>query len=120
MMVLGALLEQPHASADVVLAKVRAEHGVVSTQSVYNVLRDCSEAGIVRRIQPAGAPALYELRVGDNHHHLVCRVCGSVSDVDCALGERPCLQPEERFGFEVDEAEVVWWGVCPSCQVEAE
>jgi Fe2+ or Zn2+ uptake regulation protein len=115
--VLRALAGHPHASADAVIAAARAELGAVSTQGVYNVLRDCCEAGIVRRIQPAGSPALYELRVNDNHHHMVCRECGSVVDVDCATGEAPCLEPADDVGFVVDEAEVVFWGLCPACRV---
>jgi Fur family ferric uptake transcriptional regulator len=79
------------------------------------VLRACCDAGIVRRIEPAGAPALHELRVGDNHHHMVCRQCGVVHDVDCAVGDAPCLEPSEDHGFRLDEAEVVYWGVCPEC-----
>jgi Fe2+ or Zn2+ uptake regulation protein len=114
--VLRALAERPHARADALIAAARAELGAVSTQGVYNVLRDCCEAGIVRRIEPAGSPALYELRVGDNHHHMVCRRCNAVHDVDCAVGEAPCLEPADRLGFVVDEAEVVYWGVCPACR----
>jgi Fur family ferric uptake transcriptional regulator len=115
-MVLRALEGEPHSSVDVVFNRVRADHGTVSTQGVYDVLRACVDAGIVRRIQPAGAPALYELRVDDNHHHLVCRDCGAVVDVDCAVGAAPCLEPMDRDGYEVDEAEVVYWGICPACQ----
>ena len=116
--VLRALAARPHASADVIVSAARAELGAVSGQGVYNVLRDCSEAGIVRRIQSAGAPALYELRVRDNHHHVVCRRCRAVRDVDCAGGEAPCLEPAQRLGYEVDEAEVIYWGVCPQCREE--
>jgi Fur family ferric uptake transcriptional regulator len=115
-MVLRALAERPHSAADAVIEAVRAKLGAVSTQGVYDVLRACCDAGIVRRIQPAGGPARYELRVGDNHHHLMCRHCGSVSDVDCAVGEAPCLEPSDRLGFDVDEAEVVFWGICPDCR----
>jgi Fe2+ or Zn2+ uptake regulation protein len=118
--VLKALAERPHAAADDVLAAARAELGAVSTQGVYNVLHDCCEAGIVRRIQPAGSPARYELRVGDNHHHMVCRRCGSVRDVDCAVGEAPCLDPADDLDFVIDEAEVVYWGICPDCQAAAD
>jgi Fur family ferric uptake transcriptional regulator len=113
--VLEVLAEHPHASADLVVSEVRAELGSVSTQAIYDVLRVCGEAGIVRRIEPAGAPALHELRVGDNHHHMVCRQCGVVRDVDCAVGEAPCLEPSEDHGFQLDEAEVVYWGLCPQC-----
>ena len=115
-MVLRVLADRPHAAADAIIEAVRAELGAVSTQGVYDVLRVCSDVGIVRRIQPAGGPARYELRVGDNHHHLVCRRCGAVSDVDCAVGEAPCLAPSDHGGFDVDEAEVVFWGACPECR----
>ena len=115
-MVLRVLADRPHAAADAIIEAVRAELGAVSTQGVYDVLRVCSDVGIVRRIQPAGGPARYELRVGDNHHHLVCRRCGAVSDVDGAVGEAPCLAPSDHVGFDVDEAEVVFWGTCPDCR----
>jgi len=115
-MVLRVLGDRPHAAADAIIEAVRAELGAVSTQGVYDVLRVCSDVGIVRRIQPAGGPARYELRVGDNHHHLVCRRCGAVSDVDCAVGAAPCLAPSDHLGFDVDEAEVVFWGFCPDCR----
>jgi Fur family ferric uptake transcriptional regulator len=82
---------------------------------VYDVLRALTEVGLTRRIEPAGSPARFELRVGDNHHHVVCRVCGSIADVDCALGERPCLDASETHGFTIDEAEVTYWGICPTC-----
>jgi Fur family ferric uptake transcriptional regulator len=115
-MVLRVLADRPHAATDAIIEAVRAELGAVSTQGVYDVLRACTDAGIVRRIQPAGGPSRYELRVGDNHHHLVCRRCGVVNDVDCAVGEAPCLAPSDHLGFDVDEAEVVFWGVCPDCR----
>lgn len=92
----------------------------MSTQAVYDVLHACVKAGLVRRIEPAGSSARYETRTGDNHHHLVCRVCGRVADVDCAVGEKPCLEPSDLDGFAVDEAEVVFWGVCADCQVGAD
>ena len=114
--VLRALAGRPHAAAEKLIAAARTELGPVSIQGAYNVLNDCREAGIVRRIQPAGFPGLYELRVGDNHHHLVCRRCGAVHDVDCAVGEAPCLEPSDRVGFEIDEAEVVYRGICPECR----
>ena len=114
--VLRALAARPHAAADELIAAARAELGAVSIQGAYNVLNDCRQAGIVRRIQPAGSPALYELRVGDNHHHLVCRGCGAVHDVDCAVGEAPCLEPSDGLGFEIDEAEVIYRGMCPECR----
>jgi Fur family ferric uptake transcriptional regulator len=118
--VLEALAEHPHASADVVVTAVRAELGSVSTQAIYDVLRVCCDAGIVRRIEPAGAPALHELRVGDNHHHMVCRQCSVVLDVDCAVGDAPCLEPSDDHGFRLDEAEVVYWGLCPQCIIATE
>jgi Fur family ferric uptake transcriptional regulator len=88
----------------------------VSTQAVYDVLGALSRAGLARRLEPAGSPARYESRVGDNHHHIVCRGCGNIADVDCVVGERPCLTPTGGHGFEVDEAEVTFWGLCPDCQ----
>lgn len=115
-MVLRVLDGRPHAAADAIVAAVRSEVGAVSTQAVYDVLHVCADAGIVRRIQPAGSPARYELRVGDNHHHMVCRTCGVVGDVDCAVGAAPCLEPSASLGFDVYEAEVVFWGICPDCQ----
>lgn len=114
--VLRTLARRPHAAVDGIAGAVRSELGAVSTQAIYDVLRVCSDAGIVRRIHPAGSSARFELRVGDNHHHLVCRTCGGVSDVDCAVGEAPCLEPSEPHDFKVDEAEVVFWGICPRCQ----
>ncbi|MCD6638619.1 MAG: transcriptional repressor, partial [Nocardioides sp.] len=112
--VLGALATHPHADADAVASAVR-DGGTVSTQAVYDVLRALTEAGLVRRIEPAGSPTRYELRVGDNHHHLVCRGCGTIVDVDCAVGHRPCLVASETHGFAIDEAEVTYWGLCPRC-----
>ncbi|GJJ19955.1 Fur family transcriptional regulator [Mycolicibacterium mageritense] len=114
--VLEALAAEPHSTADDVAGRVRQTLGSVSTQAVYDVLRACVNAGLVRRIEPAGSSARYETRATDNHHHLVCRVCGRVADVDCAVGHAPCLEPSELAGFAVDEAEVVFWGVCPECQ----
>lgn len=113
--VLNAVAQQPHSTVDRIAASVRSELGSVSTQAVYDVLRAGEHAGIVRRIEPAGSPALYEARAGDNHHHLVCRACGAVVDVDCAVGSAPCLDPQDAHGFVVDEAEVVFWGLCPEC-----
>ncbi len=92
---------------------VRADLGKVSTQAVYDVLKACVSAGLVRRIEPAGSAALFETRIGDNHHHLVCRRCGAVTDVDCTVGHAPCLEPSQTAGFVVDEAEIVFWGLCP-------
>lgn len=114
--VLATLAQQPHADADTVARSVRGDLGSVSTQAVYDVLRALSETGLVRRIEPAGSAARYELRVGDNHHHVVCRSCGAIEDVDCVVGERPCLDSDDRsHGFAIDEAEVTYWGTCPSC-----
>ena len=116
--VLHALAEQPHADTETIALATRAALGTVSTQAVYDVLRALTEAGLARRIEPAGAPARFELRVGDNHHHVVCRLCGTIADVDCAVGERPCLTASDARGFVIDEAEVTYWGLCPSCSSE--
>ena len=113
--VLAALRDRPHVDTDTVLDLVRADHPTVSHQAVYDVLRVLTDAGLVRRIQPAGATARYERRVGDNHHHVVCRSCGAIADVDCATGSAPCLTASDDHGFTVDEAEVVYWGTCPDC-----
>jgi Fe2+ or Zn2+ uptake regulation protein len=113
--VLAVLREHPHIDTDAVIEHVRAEHGAVSHQAVYDVLRVLTDAGLTRRIQPTGATARYEVRVGDNHHHLVCRSCGAITDVDCAVGDAPCLTASHDHGFVVDEAEVVYWGTCPDC-----
>ncbi len=113
--VLGALHGHPHVDTDTVISLVRAEHPAVSHQAVYDVLRVLTDTGLVRRIQPAGATARYETRVGDNHHHVVCRSCGTIADVACATGEAPCLTAPDGHGFVVDEAEVVYWGTCPQC-----
>jgi Fe2+ or Zn2+ uptake regulation protein len=118
--VLDALVENPHATADVVGQAVRAKLGTVSKQAVYDVLAACVDAGLVRRIEPAGLPALFETRTADNHHHLVCRGCGRTTDLDCATGAQPCLTPSDDAGYTVDEAEVVFWGMCPSCQRKQE
>lgn len=114
--VLGALAEFPHSTAESVAGVVRSRLGSVSTQAVYDVLAACVDAGLVRRIEPAGSAARYETRTGDNHHHLVCRRCGTTADVDCVVGARPCLVPADDLGFVVDEAEVVFWGTCPTCR----
>ncbi|MGI9155828.1 MAG: Fur family transcriptional regulator [Marmoricola sp.] len=114
--VLAALRDAPHSGADAVLSAVRREAGPVSTQAVYDVLNVLADRGVVRRIQPAGSVARYELRTGDNHHHVVCRECGDVGDVDCATGEAPCLETRPGLGFVIDEAEVTYWGLCASCQ----
>jgi Fur family ferric uptake transcriptional regulator len=113
--VLAALRDHPHVDTDAVIALVREHQPTVSRQAVYDVLRALTHAGLVRRIQPAGATARYESRVGDNHHHLVCRSCGAMSDVDCAVGQSPCLTASDDHGFVVDEAEVVYWGTCSGC-----
>ena len=113
--VLAALRAQPHVDTETVISAVRSELGTVSHQAIYDVLRALTDAGLVRRIQPAGAIARYEVRVGDNHHHLVCRSCGAIADVDCAVGHAPCLTADDDHGFVVDEAEVVYWGTCPGC-----
>jgi Fe2+ or Zn2+ uptake regulation protein len=116
--VLAALRDHPHVDTDTVIALVRAEQPAVSHQTVYDVLRAFTEAGLVRRIQPAGATARYESRAGDNHHHVVCRSCGAIADVDCAVGHAPCLTASGDHGFVVDEAEVVYWGTCPDCAAD--
>jgi Fe2+ or Zn2+ uptake regulation protein len=113
--VLAALHDRPHADTDTVITLVRADHPTVSHQTVYDVLRALTDAGLARRIQPAGATARYESRVGDNHHHVVCRSCGAIADVDCAVGCSPCLTASDGYGFAVDEADVVYWGTCPEC-----
>jgi Fur family ferric uptake transcriptional regulator len=113
--VLHAVYAHPHADTDSVLTAVRAELGEVSHQAVYDVLRALTSAGLVRRIQPAGSVARYESRVGDNHHHVVCRSCGAIADADCAVGDAPCLTASDDHGFAIDEAEVVYWGRCPDC-----
>lgn len=117
--ILEALTANPHSTADGVASAARDEIGAISRQAVYDTLSTLEEKGIVRRIQPAGSPALFETRVGDNHHHLICRDCHRLLDVDCAAGKRPCLDPVDDFGFEIDEAEVVYWGRCPECSKAA-
>ncbi len=113
--VLTAVQEHPHADTDALIGLVRADLGAVSHQAVYDVLRALTDAGLVRRIQPHGSVARYEARVGDNHHHVVCRSCGAIADVDCATGETPCLTASDANGYAIDEAEVVYWGRCPAC-----
>ena len=113
--VMAAVHAQPHADTDTLLTAVRSELPTVSHQAVYDVLRALTGAGLLRRIQPSGSVARYEARVGDNHHHLVCRSCGAITDVDCAVGHTPCLTASDDHGFVVEEAEVVYWGTCPSC-----
>lgn len=113
--VLRAVSAHPHIAADAVADAVRAEIGAISLQSVYDALSLLVAEGLLRRIQPSGSPARFETRVGDNHHHLVCRVCGRVVDVDCAVGAAPCLTASDDRGYEIDEAEVAYWGRCPDC-----
>ncbi len=113
--VLAAVDAHPHADTDSVIGVVRTELPAVSHQAVYDVLRALTAAGLVRRIQPSGSVARYEARVGDNHHHVVCRSCGTIADVDCAVGEAPCLAASEDRGFVIDEAEVTYWGLCREC-----
>lgn len=117
--VLEWLGEHPHATADEISKGARERIGSVSTQAVYDVLAACSRAGLVRWIEPAGHPARYERRTGDNHHHLVCRGCGRIDDVDCAVGSQLCLTPGDDRGYELDEAEVVFWGMCVDCSSAA-
>jgi Fe2+ or Zn2+ uptake regulation protein len=114
--VLRVVGAQPHATAEEVLQGVRGEIGSISRQSVYDTVNTLSDLGLLRRIQPAGSPARYETRTSDNHHHLICRGCGRVEDVDCAVGERPCLTTSDDHGFDIDEAEVIYWGRCPACR----
>jgi Fur family transcriptional regulator, stress-responsive regulator len=113
--VLRAVSSQPHTTADAVAEVVRSEIGAISLQAVYDALAILVVGGIIRRIQPAGSPARFEDRVGDNHHHLICRLCGTVVDVDCAVGDAPCLTAADDNGYEIDEAEVAYWGRCPEC-----
>jgi len=117
--VLRAVAEQPHSTAAEIAAVVRSEIGTISLQAVYDALSTITEKGMIRRIQPAGSSARYEDRVDDNHHHLICRTCGRMIDVDCAVGETPCLTAAENSGYEIDEAEVIYWGRCPDCLAAA-
>ena len=113
--VLRAACDGPHRTADDIYNAVRAEIGAISRQAVYDALATLTEKDLLRRIQPAGSPARYEGRVGDNHHHLVCRTCSRMVDVDCAVGDTPCLTAADYSGYEIDEAEVIYWGRCPAC-----
>ena len=113
--VLSAVCEHPHADTDSIIGVVREDLGEVSHQAVYDVLRALTAAGLVRRIQPSGSVARYESRVGDNHHHVVCRSCGFLADVDCAVGTAPCMTAADHHGYAIDETEVVYWGLCPGC-----
>ncbi len=118
--VLRVVSERPHITADGVFELVQAELGAVSRQAIYDALHALAEKGLIRRIQPMGSPTRYEGRVGDNHHHLICRICGRVEDVDCAVGAAPCLTPGDAMGYEIDEAEVIYWGRCPECRTRPE
>jgi Fe2+ or Zn2+ uptake regulation protein len=114
--VLRAVRSEPHITADGAAEIVRTEIGAISRQSVYDALGMLVKEGLIRRIQPAGSPARFEARAGDNHHHMICRICGRTADVDCAVGAAPCLTAADDHGFEVEEAEVIYWGRCPKCQ----
>lgn len=114
--VLRAVSGRPHATADAIAEEVRAKIGAISRQAVYDALGMLAKKGLIRRIQPAGSAALYEDRVGDNHHHVICRNCGKTADVDCAVGETPCLTASDDSGFQIDAAEVIYWGTCPDCR----
>jgi Fur family ferric uptake transcriptional regulator len=113
--VLSAVHDRSHADTDTIIGVARADLGEVSNQAIYDVLRALTTAGLVRRIQPPGSVARYEARIGDNHHHVVCRTCGVIADVDCAVGTTPCLTASDDNGFVIDEAEVIYWGLCPDC-----
>jgi Fur family transcriptional regulator, stress-responsive regulator len=113
--VLSAVHDHPHADTDSIIGVVREDLGEVSHQAVYDVLRALTAAGLVRRFQPTGSVTRYEARVGDNHHHVVCRSCGAIADVDCAVGDTPCPTAADASGYEIDEAEVIYWGRCPEC-----
>jgi Fur family transcriptional regulator, stress-responsive regulator len=117
--VLRAVSDQPHSTADDIANVVRAEIGAISRQAVYDALGALTDKGLLRRIQPAGSPARYEDRVDDNHHHLICRACSRMVDVDCAVGYTPCLTAADGSGYEIDEAEVIYWGRCPECVTAA-
>jgi Fe2+ or Zn2+ uptake regulation protein len=116
--VLTAVHQHPHADTDSIIHVVRGDLVAVSRQAVYDVLRALTTAGLVRRIEPAGSLARYEARVGDNHHHVVCRSCGEIADVDCAVGDTPCLTASHDHGYSIDEAEVVYWGLCTDCSID--
>ncbi|MES2707294.1 MAG: Fur family transcriptional regulator [Verrucomicrobiota bacterium] len=113
--VLRAVSHRPHGTVDAIAEDVRASIGAISQQAVYDALGMLVKKGLIRRIQPAGSSALYEDRIGDNHHHLICRACGKTADVDCAVGSAPCLTAAGNSGFRIDEAEVIYWGTCPDC-----
>jgi Fur family ferric uptake transcriptional regulator len=113
--ILRAVSDRPHSTADEIDKVVRDEIGAIALQSVYNAVGTLADKGLIRRIEPAGSPARFEDRVGDNHHHIVCRECGRVADVDCAVGHAPCLTAADDAGYVIDEAEVIYWGRCPEC-----
>ncbi len=113
--VMRAVSVRPHGTVEAIAGEVRTSIGAISQQAVYDALGMLVKKGLIRRIQPAGSPARYEARIHDNHHHLICRTCGKTEDVDCAVGHAPCLTPSEHFGFEIEEAEVIYWGTCPAC-----
>ena len=118
--VMRAVSEHPHGTVELITESVKKDLGTVSRQAVYDSLALLSEKGLLNRIQPAGSPARYEDRVGDNHHHLICRNCGKTVDVDCAVGRTPCLTAAKDHGFVIDEAEVIYWGICPDCQTPSQ
>jgi Fur family ferric uptake transcriptional regulator len=118
--VLNTVHEHPHADTNAIIEATRTQLGEVSHQAVYDVLQALTSAGLLRRIQPSGSVARYEARVADNHHHIVCRACGAVADVDCAVGSAPCLTPSAAHGYAIDEAEVIYWGLCPTCAAAAD
>ncbi len=117
--VLAQARAHPHADADTIARAVRERHGAVSTQAIYDVLHALTGAGLLRRIEPAGSPARYESRVHDNHHHLICRSCSEIIDIDCATDAVPCLEASDSWGYSIDEAEVTYWGLCPTCRPSA-
>lgn len=118
--IMQAVSDRPHATAEELTDVVRGKIGTISRQAVYDTLSALADKRLIRRIQPTGSPARFEDRVGDNHHHLVCRSCGLIFDIDCAVGATPCLEADDDHGFEIDEAEVVYWGRCPECQTANE
>ena len=117
--ILNAVYEHPHADTDTIIGAVREDVGEVSHQAVYDALRALTAARLVRRIEPSGSVARYESRVGDNHHHVVCRSCGAIADADCAVGSTPCLMASHNHGYVIDEAEVIYWGLCPDCSTSS-
>jgi len=118
--VLAAVREGSHLAVDEIAGHARDRLGAVSTQAIYDVLHALTKAGLVRRIDPPGSPVRFESRVGDNHHHLICRACDALVDVDCSVGDAPCLEPSSALGYTIDEAEIIYWGLCPACQPTTE